>query len=697
MIQYKMEPPIAERHVKEVLFGVEKGKNKGSSKFLMNPPLKKKDYYYWLRDDNRKNKKVLKYLEEENDYANYIFSKGLNLEKSRILSELRKNMVEDYDTIKLPRGQLGLNSPYRFFKRYEKGCSYPIYYYNVNEKDVKYLDPNDFKNKVNNISDPEFSPLLTKVVYGIDYNGDENYDIKILNFPELVEISHKLPKILYSNFVITEHYIFYLESDHSNRPFKLIKYTIDTKETELIYQEDNIEKEIELEMGEDYKYIKYSIGNYSENEIKIYWFDGPNIGKDIVVKKLIKNVDYEVVVYGDYFIIKTNENKCDNYCLKYCKIGKKRWFNLIKYDRDVYIEDINVVKNGLLLNCRKNGESFFSFLKLDRINVIGENIIRKKKGGYSLDLYYCNFGDNRFIYSYDDFITPLTWYEYDLSKNSNSFIMQKKVKNYDKNKYKVERKIIKHKNIKIPIDILMPKDYKGNGKCLLYGYNSYGSNVDITFNEKLFPLIDRGFIYAIANTRGSSYMGMNYYKDGMMLNKMNTFKDFIKVSEYLIKNKYCSKNGLSIEGRSAGGLLVSAVSIMRPDLYKNVLAGVPFVDVLTTMSDSTIPLTNSEWVQWGNPNIRKYYNYMSKYSPIDNIKSGICYPNYFIQAGLNDPRVAYWEPAKFVATLRYNEGKNCNNIIVMKTDMDKGHFGSWDRYGYLEEIAERYAFIIKNG
>jgi len=188
-------------------------------------------------------------------------------------------------------------------------------------------------------------------------------------------------------------------------------------------------------------------------------------------------------------------------------------------------------------------------------------------------------------------------------------------------------------------------------------------------------------------------MGQNHYLEGKMLKKMNTFRDFIMVSEYLIKEKYCSKDGLSIEGRSAGGLLVGTVSVLKPKLYKNVIAGVPFVDVLVTMRDSTIPLTTHEWLQWGNPNEKKYYEYLKKYSPIDNIKSGICYPNYYITAGLNDPRVAYWEPAKFIANLRYFSPKNCQSVYLLKTNMESGHFGSKDRYKFLSELAEKYSFL----
>jgi oligopeptidase B len=311
-------------------------------------------------------------------------------------------------------------------------------------------------------------------------------------------------------------------------------------------------------------------------------------------------------------------------------------------------------------------------------------------------LVYSSFRSKKLIYSYQNFITPETWYELDLNNFTYTKIKQKTVKNFDASKYKVERVHIKAGSFNIPIDILSNINFEkdGTSKCLLYGYNSYGSNVDVRFDEKIFPLVDRGFIYVLSNVRGSSYLGNIYYEEGKMLKKMNTFNDFIAVSEYLLDKKYCAKDGLSIEGRSAGGLLVSAVSVLRPDLYKNVIAGVPFVDVLVTMSDGSIPLTVGEWMQWGNPNIRRYYNYILRYSPIDNLREGVCYPNYYITAGLNDPRVSYWEPAKFTAMLRYCMKRDCDRLILLKTKMDSGHFSSRDRYKNLDEIAEKYSFLI---
>jgi len=693
-----MQPPIAERNAKDVIFGKEHNKNKGESKYLINPPIKKKDYYYWLRDDSRKNKKVLKFLEEENNYTdNLLLKNGVYSEKNKILSELKRDMVEEYDTVQLPEGREGFKSEYRFFKEYHKGKSYPIYYYKTCDKKVKYLDPNEFKKSHSlDVTAPVFSPSLNMFGYGIDRNGSEKYEVKLFKFPSLEPIHHDLPQILYCSFLLTDDLLFYLAEDDSNRPNRLYRYNLQTRERILMFEEKDVEKQLQFEIGDDFQSLVYTVESYSENENYIYWFDGPHKDQHMLVRKMKKNIEYFVKIFGDYLLIRTNANNNKNYGLKYCKIGQKRWKELLPYNENISLEYVYPVKGGILLDCRKNGEQYFNFLKLDKMAVKNSKIFKKGDGGYYQNIVYYTSDSDEVVYGFQNYLTPHTYYKLNLSTGKEEVLKVKKVKNFHPDKYKVERVYANSDGIKIPIDLLMLKSNKSTSKCLLYGYNAYGSNVEIKFDEKLFPLVDRGFVYAIANTRGSSYYGKSFHLDGMMLKTMNIFKDFIKASEYLINNNYCSKDGLSIEGRSAGGLLVTAVSIMRPDLYKNVLAGVPFVDILTTMSDATIPLTTGEWLQWGNPNIKKFYNYMKKYSPIDNVKKDVCYPNFYIQSGLNDPRVAYWEPTKFVATLRYNAPKDCKSIYVLKIDMESGHFSSWDRYKNLEDIAERYSFIIKN-
>lgn len=686
-----MEPPIAERHSHDVIFGIEPGKNKGRN--AMKNTIIKKDYYYWLRDDSRKSKKVLKYLEDENKYTDFILSKGILPIKNKIASELRKNMIEDYDTIELPEGIFGFESPYRFYAEYNKGKSYPIYSFKKDNKKHIYLDPNDLKkeHKTLDVNQPVFSPDLSIVGYGIDTNGSEKYNVILKTFPDLQDITHNIPPVLYSNFLLSNNSIYYVAEDEANRPYQLRKYELSSGKDILLYEEKNVERQVEIEPGNNFDCVICRIQSYNESAAIIFWFDN----KKFCPRKIKKNLDYDVKIFQDYLLIKTNTDNQKNYNIMFCKIKEQIWQNLIPYDESVFLEQIDVVKDGVILSCRTNGQQYIRYLKLDsQMNIIYDNIYCKFDGGYFMNLVYSHFSSSKIIYFYQDFVTPKTYYELDLNSGLQIEIKKMKTKNFNPGDYKVERVFVGE----VPVDILMKKDFKkdGSSNCLLYGYGCYGLNVEIKFDEKLFPLIDRGFIYVIANTRGSSYLGKIFYEDGKMLKKMNTFKDFIKVSEFLIENKYCAPDKLNIEGRSAGGLLVSAVALMRPELYRNVLAGVPFVDVLVTMADASIPLTTGEWLQVGNTNVKRHYDYIKKYSPMDNILSNSCYPNFYINAGLNDPRVAYWEPAKFVANLRYHQAKNCDTIIVLKTNMESGHFSSTDRYKYLDEIAERYAFIIKN-
>lgn len=681
-----MEYPVAER----IPYNVNFSDGKDFSKV-------KKDYYYWLRDDDRKDQKVLSYLKDENKYAeNIMLSSGMMVKKNKIFTELKTLMVENYETVKMPIGENGFESEYRFFKSYKKGNSYPIYCYEKDDKKVEYFNPNKLPKKKStlNVTDPFFDPQLNIFGYGVDYNGSEKYEIILKKFPSLEEIKHKIPPLLYCSIIIgNDKKIFYLKEDETNRLCKVMEYILESECERCLYEEKNVLYDVELRQGEDYRSIIYSSVSFTESNGFIEWYDNRDF-KGYYDNSLVKGKEIELKTDGIFVFNKTNSNRSLNNRITYCKIFRGKEMVLVKNSAKVYIEDFYLVKKGLCMMCREKGAQFIRFIGFEKDGIelkITETWDIQYDGGYFLEMEYVDLESRKIIYSYESFLIPKTYFEYDFDDKSQREIYRAKTKNIDLSKYKMERIFDK----KMPIDLLMLKDFEKNGtsNCLLYGYGSYGMNTDIKFDEKLFPLIDNGFVYAVAHIRGSSYMGKKYYDDGKMLNKMNTFNDFIAASEYLIKHKYCSPDKLSIEGRSAGGLLVTAVAMMKPNLYRNVVAGVPFVDVLVTMSDSTIPLTTHEWLQWGNPNEKEFYEYISQYSPIDNIVNGKNYPNFLITSGLYDPRVAYWEPAKFVATLRYN-GVDDKNTIILKTKMDSGHFGSKDRYRYLEEVAERYAFLL---
>jgi len=658
-----MNTPIAKRKVTNIIFGKEENKNKGNNHFLMEPKLKK-DYYYWLRDDTRQNKEILSYIEEENDYGDDFFVKN-NLLKLKLINFFKRNLVENYETYKLPMGKEGFKSTYRFYKKFVKGKSQPIFMYSLNNISSPYLEINENTE----LLEPIFAPDLSIFGYGLDKIGNEKYHIILKTFPQLKEIDHEIPPLLYGYFIILFKKIYYVESNECNRMYRLIEYDINTKEKIIIYEEKKIDREIEIELCDDKILVK--ISSHNENEVRII-----NNGF-FLVEKMKRGVNYNVKIIDDYlFLLK----HCDRDNVKYKKIGED--WQEFDAGGDYMIEQIEVCGKALLMLCRKKGEQFLKYKK------IGENpiILGKKCGGYFLEFIY---GDNnKFIYSYQSFLTPRTFYQVDTNTMLEESVWS--MKGIDTTKYKSIRRLVAVGNVEVPIDMVMRNDYK-TGRCLMYGYGAYGMNSEIKYDEKIFGLLDEGFMYVVVNVRGSSYMGRKFYEDGKMKRKMNSFRDFIGVGEYLIREGYCEKGGLSIEGRSAGGLLVAASAVMRPDLFRNVIALVPFVDVLVTMSDGSIPLTGMEWKEWGNSNYLGYYNLMSKYSPVDNIREGVRYPNFYVTGGLNDGRVGYWEPLKLVANLRRVGGSK----VVLRVNMG-GHFTSRNRYKYLEEVAEKYVFLIKN-
>lgn len=682
-----MHYPIAERHPHKVVFSDNNG-------FEAN----KDDYYYWLRDDARNDKKVKKYLDEENDYFdNIILKKGVLPKKNKFMSELKKYFIENYSTIKLPQGINCFESQYRFYSIYEKGNSFPIFCYENNGIKQEYLNPNILTKTNNNITliDPFFNPELNIFGYGIDHNGSEKYEIILKKFPSLEKIEHNIPDLYWGNIILANNsLIFFNKEDSAKRLYQLWKYSLETNESELIYQENDINRELEINLGDDNQSIIFSSVSFADSCTNIYWFDGPY--KEKIWKQQLKNnVDTDIRIFKDFLIDRTNKGNYYNYNLQYCKIGNIRFYNLIDYDDHLCIDNFYILKSGILLLCRENGEQYLRYLHLtikkNKLLVTTDKKFKNYKGGYYLNIEYSCSQSNKIIYSYQSLLHPKTYYELDWDSMNNILVKKMETLYYNPDNYKVERLFVKN----VPIDILMSKKHKMNGtsNCLLYGYGAYGTNTEIKFDEKLFPLIDQGFCYVLANVRGSSYMGFKYYRDGKMSKKINSMKDFICVSEFLIRKKYCSPDRLNIEGRSAGGLLVSSVAIMRPDLYRTVISSVPFVDVLVTMADETIPLTTNEWLQWGNPNNKEFYGHIKKYSPIDNIKKDICYPNFVMFAGYNDNRVGYWEPAKFIATLRYNQSKKCQSIYLLKTSFDSGHFSHHDRYNLLNIVAEKYAIL----
>ena len=652
---------------------------KRQKKILKIGDNEKTDYYYWLRDDSRTNKEVLKYLNEENSFAEeQMLKQGILAEKTKIANKMKKNLVENWETPKMPKSNDGFNSPYLFYKKFVKDNGYPIYYYEYQNKQVAYCDPNKMckEQKVVDVSPPIFSGDLSIVGWGIDQNGSELYEIKLFHFPSMEPIEHSIPKILYANFDLTNKEIYYGNHDSTNRVYQVKSFNIKDNQECTIFEENRLEKEVDFYLSSDDKHLFYGWSDSDQNQLWCHFLNKKR--KDKLVRKTRRDVKYHADIFNNKFVI----------CGEFGKNGSNIYYGkeqLLEDDKDRLIDSMNLTKDGLVFVLRQSGEQSIVYINLDTKE---QKTFKPFDGGYCYDVVYSNINSQEIIYSYESMISPLKLFKMNVSEQEPTLFYEYQTKNYDQTQYKTERVWVKSRNVSIPVDLITKPGRKAKN-ILLYGYGSYGVNIDCEFNRLIFPLIDEGYDYAVAHVRGSSFMGKQWYKNGKMKKKMNSFCDFNSVARYLKKKKY----QVSCSGRSAGGLLVAASSVLAPKLYKKVVAVVPFVDVLTTMSDESIPLTTGEWLEVGNPNKKTFWDYMKKYSPVDNIKENTKYPSYFIRGGLHDPRVAYWEPAKFVANLRH---ANKETPIIFKTDMESGHFKANDRYEMIKEYAEEYAFLLKN-
>ena len=693
--------PVPDRIIHKTEFGAvdhTRGNN------AMNPLVTIDDPYYWLRDDERKNVKVLDHLKSENNYTNCIMNDTKDIQKE-LYDELLSHIMETYDSYPLPNCDNGWNSEYYYFTRTIEGKSYPIHCrINVNTKEItELMDENTIADGKTCCDISSFG--ITKdhkyMSYGIDTNGNEKYELKIININTGEEFYHEIPELAYCDYTWYNDWIYYTMGDNQNRMYQVWRYNTNSKKNELLYENLDELSTVGLSMSHDKKYFFISAGSYDTSDC--YYFTHENT-KPVQFTPKIKDHKYSVDYHEGSFLITTNMDNSSNFKVMICSEDNtliENWKELIEYRDNIYIKYIVELKNYILIGYKENGHNMVriipfkdSLYKLnDSYDIIVEDKIR------NVSIYSCpQYDSDTILYSQNSLKLPHSIYKLDLGTRKTEFIRMRPVPNYDKSLYTTERQYAPSTDgTLIPMSIVYRKEkFKkdGTNPLYLYGYGSYGHTVDPTFMSTIIPLLDRGFVYVISHVRGGSFLGFKWYEDGKMENKINTFNDFNACAEYLIKQNYTFDKGITIEGRSAGGLLVGAAMTMRPELYRTVIAGVPFVDVMNTMCDPTIPLTIPEWEQWGNPNEKKYFDIMLKYSPYDNIKDNTDYPHVLALGGLNDPRVQYWEPAKFVAKLRHhNIG---NNMILLKTEMEQGHFGGMDRYKHLRETAFSYAFVLKS-
>jgi oligopeptidase B len=651
------------------------------------------DHYYWLNE--RDNQDVIDYLNAENKY----------LEKKLYhLQHFRKELFEE---IKGRIKQSDMSVPYKangyfYYTRYEEGKEYPIH---CRRKD-NMENPEEILLDVNQLAEGyafyqlggySISPNNKLMAYSYDTVSRRQYSIRIKNletgafFDE--EIKNTSGGAVWANDNQT---IFYTQKDEALRPFQVYRHKLgsDLATDKLVFHEKDGQFITYCYKSKSKKYIIIGSESTNSSELRFVAADTPYSEFNVFLPREKKH-EYSISHYEDHFYIQTNLD-AKNFRLMKCPVGsttKENWEEVIPHRDDVLLEGIEIFKDFLVVEERKNG--------LTELRIINWKNDEEHFLDFGEDVYTSwvstnmDFNTDILRYGYASLTTPSSVFDYNMRTKDKTLLKQHEVLgDFNKDDYKAERLYaIATDGTKIPVSLVYHKDVKidNNNPLLLYGYGSYGHSIDPGFNSARLSLLNRGFVFAIAHIRGGEEMGRQWYEDGKLLKKKNTFTDFIDCGEYLIELGYTSKEKLYAMGGSAGGLLVGAVMNMRPDLFNGIIAGVPFVDVVTTMLDESIPLTTGEYPEWGNPNEKEYYDYMLSYSPYDNIEEKE-YPNLLVTAGLHDSQVQYWEPAKWVAKLRYM--KTDDNVLLLHTQMEAGHGGASGRFEYYKETALEYAFLL---
>lgn len=652
------------------------------------------DNYYWLND--RKNPEVIKYLNDENDYTDKMLSHTKNLQKT-LFNEIKGRMKQTDISVPFK------DNDYYYYSRFEEGKEYPIYCRknsSLEAKEEVLINVNDLAkgHDYYNLGDYSISSNNKIIAYSEDIVSRREYTIKIREIYTDKVYSETIPKtsgeIVWAN---DNKSFFYGKKDlETLRDFQVYKHIIgtDPSKDELVYEEKDETFTVDISKTKSEKYILIGSHSTLSSEIRFLDADKPN-GEFKVIQTRTKDVEYGIDHYQDKFYIVTNY-KAKNFRLMTTPTSItniENWTEVIPNRDDVLLEDIEIFNDYLVVEERKEG--------LTQIRVIDQRTKAEHYLDFGEPVYSAmtginlDFNTNVLRYSYTSLTTPSSMFDYNMDTKTKTLLKQEEVVGgYNVADYQSERAYATAEDgTKIPISIVYKKGMKKDGKnpTLLYAYGSYGMSMDAYFSVARLSLLDRGFVFAIAHIRGGQEMGRHWYEDGKLLKKKNTFTDFIDCSKYLIAEKYTTNEKLFAMGGSAGGLLMGAILNMRPDLYKGVIAAVPFVDVITTMLDASIPLTTGEYDEWGNPNDKTYYDYMLSYSPYDQVKAQN-YPNILVTTGLHDSQVQYWEPAKWVAKLR--EMKTDKNILLLHTQMKAGHGGKSGRFERIKDTALQYAFIL---
>jgi len=659
------------------------------------------DDYFWLR--NREDPEVLKYLTAQMDYLEEMMGRVKPLQET-LFSEMKSRIQETDSTVPEKRGA------YSYYTRTEVGKQYPIFCRRKDsldhpESEEILLDQNLLaEGKIFcSVSGFAVSPNGNKLVYGVDYEGDEVYTVFIKDLVTGAHYPESISNTFGSVYATTglewtndSETFFYVTLDDAKRPYQLFSHKAGTDITQdvLIFHETDNRFYLYFHKSRDDKYIFTDHHSTLTTEMRFLSADQPGELKPIAPR--IDGVEYFAAHHAGNFFIATNEG-AKNFKLMKASVSdpaKEQWEEIIPHRPGVMLEWLDTFENYLVVYERMGGLRQIRVSAVDGISDI--KYLQFPDPAYYFELEGNSVYETNILrFKYSSLITPYTIVDFHMDTGEWETRKVDSINGFNKEDYVIERIFATAVDgTKIPMSVAYRKGLKpdGSNPALLHGYGAYGANLDAEFIPHRLSLLDRGLVFAVGHIRGGSDMGREWYEDGKVLKKKNSFTDFIACAEHLIQTGYTSPDRLAIYGVSAGGLLVTASMVMRPDLFKAVIAKVPFVDVINSISDPTIPLTTLEYDEWGNPvDYQEHYEYMKSYSPYDNIRATV-YPNLLLTGGLNDPRVPYWEPAKFAAKLR--ELKTDDNLLLLKTNFHAGHAGASGRYDFLKEVAFEYTFLI---
>ncbi|HHH53027.1 MAG TPA: S9 family peptidase [Bacteroidetes bacterium] len=661
------------------------------------------DNYYWMRltDEQKKAEHpdeqttdVLNYLNAENEYLGSVMKDNNEL-RDNLFEEMKSRIKKDDSTVPY------FKNGYLYSVKYEKGKEYPIYtrkkgHLDAEEEILLDVNINAKSFSYYNIHSLSISPDNNLMIYGEDTLSRRIYTLRFKEINSCKMLSDSIEGTTgYAIWANDNQTVFYAKRDAALRSYKIFKHILGTNQSDDIevFHEKDETFSTYVYKSKDNKYIIIGSRSTVSDEFRILDVNNPS-GHFKLFQKRIRNLEYNIYHHHNHWYIRTNKDDALNFKIMKTEDDKtslENWVDYISHKKNVFISDLDIFEEFMVVSERVNGNT--------TLRVIGQD------ADYTIqfpeDAYYVYTSDNfefdtdKLRFKYTSLTTPFSTFDYDMKTGEKVLLKEMEVLGeFNKNNYKSERQFaLARDGVKIPVSIVYKKDININEKTplLLYGYGSYGHSTDPYFSSVRLSLLDRGFIFAIAHVRGGQEMGRQWYLDGKLLKKKNTFFDFIDVAKHLIQKKYTSPSHLYAMGGSAGGLLMGAVINFQPDLWNSVIAAVPFVDVLTTMLDDSIPLTTGEYDEWGNPNDEKYYFYMKSYSPYDNVEEKN-YPNLLITTGYWDSQVQYWEPAKWTAKLR--EKKKGENIVLLHCNMETGHGGASGRFSRLKEVALEYTFLL---